>query len=118
MALTSFKQVQDFITKVLTDNGQIGDVASAPHQAFWNTSYNNFVHGNVPHVNDPNTGNPLPILVIGNSDGSTIIHALRGTDLFDPNTGVFSRMPSSGPPFFTDAQIKEIADWIDAGCPE
>lgn len=118
MALHSFKEVQDFITKVMSDIGQIANIKFSPHKDFWNTTYENFVHGNIPNVDNPNTGKPLPILVVGNSGKSIIIHALKGIGLFDPNNGAFSQMPSSGPPFFSDEQIKEIADWIDAGCPE
>jgi hypothetical protein len=120
MAITSFAQLQQFISSVLTQNGESGGVASAPHKAFWsNLSYNDFVTGNVPGVTDPNTGKPIPILVKGNSAASNLILSLQGTGpLFDPNTGAFGQMPANGPPMFTAAQIQEIAAWIDAGCPQ
>ena len=38
--------------------------------------------------------------------------------IFDPNSGAFGQMPANGPPFFSASQIKAIAGWIDAGCPE
>jgi hypothetical protein len=119
MALNSFAEVQAFIDKVLTDNNEINEVQFAPHGAFWNDlPYQEFVTGNIPNVVDPNTGAPIPILVKGNSSASNLIHSLRGTGLFDPAQGVFSRMPANGPPFFTDDQIAQIAGWIDRGCPQ
>ena len=61
----------------------------------------------------------MPILVKGDSAGSNLILALRGQGpLFNPDDGPFGQMPADGPPFFTEEQIKEIADWIDAGAPE
>ncbi|MEP7342381.1 MAG: hypothetical protein ABI977_31935 [Acidobacteriota bacterium] len=116
MALTSFAQVQAFITQVLQQNQEAGGVADSPHKAFWSTlSYQDFVSGNVPYV-DP----PMPILVKGDSKSSNIILALQGAigTPFDPSTGSIGQMPANGPPFFTADQIQEIADWIDAGCPE
>lgn len=117
MTITSYAGLAAFITKVLTDNHQINSVRNAPHKDFWNTmSYQDFTTGNVPNVTDG--GNPLRILIPGNSQASTIVHALQGTGIFDPNTGSQDRMPANGPPFFTDAQIQEIAGWIDANCPQ
>lgn len=117
--LTSYPQVQQFISQILTANNQTGDVANAPHKAFWsNLTYSQFVSGNVPGVADPNTGKPMPILVKGNSAQSNIIMALRGVGpLFDAN-GSYGQMPADGPPFFTDDQITSIANWIDANCPQ
>ena len=118
MALNSYADVGAFITKVLTDNHQIAGVRTSPHRDFWNTlSYNDFTSGNVPNVTDPTTNNPLRILIPGDSSNSILIQALRGVGIFDPNTGTIDRMPANGPPYFTDPQIKEIADWIDNNCP-
>jgi hypothetical protein len=122
MALTplnSFSDVQKFITKVLTDNGDIGSVTGAPHKAFWSDlSYDQFVNGNVPGVPDPASGKPVPILVKGNSANSNLILSLQGKGpLFDPTTGSIGQMPFQGTPF-SDDQIISIANWIDAGCPE
>jgi hypothetical protein len=61
----------------------------------------------------------LPILVSGNSAQSNLIMALRGQGpLFSSQDGSIGQMPGNGPPFFTEEQIKQVADWIDAGCPE
>ena len=121
MALTSYAQVQQFIDQVLTQNGEIGGVPGSPHGSFWTTlSYDSFVNGNVPGVTDPDTGQPMPVMVKGNSGASNIIMALRGTpgSPFDPTNGSIGQMPANGPPFFTDDQIGQIAAWIDAGAPE
>lgn len=62
----------------------------------------------------------MPILIVGNSSQSNLILALQGAanTPFDPNTGDFGQMPADGPPFFDpETQIKPLADWIDAGCP-
>jgi hypothetical protein len=117
--LNTFADVQQFITKVLTDNGEIGGVPGSPHQAFWNTlTYQQFTTGNVPGVKD-DAGQPLPILVKGDSAHSNLILSLRGQGpLFDPTTGSIGQMPANGPPMFTDDQIDSIAGWIDAGCPQ
>jgi hypothetical protein len=107
-SLQSCKEVQDFIDKVLTDNGLLGGVDFAPHVNFWRTlSYTEFTTGKVPNVK-PGT----PILIKGNSKDSPLIRVLRGP--YPP----FRRMPGNGPPFFTDDQVASIAGWIDAGCPE
>jgi hypothetical protein len=117
--LNTFTQIQQFITKVLADNGESGGVPGSPHQAFWNAlTYQQFTTGNVPGVND-DAGHPIPILVKGDSAHSNLILALRGQGpLFDPTNGSIGQMPANGPPMFTDDQIDSIAAWIDAGCPQ
>ena len=61
--LNSFAEVQNFITQVLTQNGEASGVTTSPHGSFWTTlSYRDFVTGDVPHVTDPNSGQPIPIL--------------------------------------------------------
>jgi hypothetical protein len=117
MPLTSFVQVGQFIDHVLTINNQIGAIRRAPHQDFWNRmSYHDFTTGNIPNVLDQ--GQPIRILIPGDPDHSNLIDALKGTGIFDPKTGSQDRMPANGPPFFTDAQISEIAQWVRAGCPQ
>jgi hypothetical protein len=124
MPLNTYSDVQNFITAILTKNistqtnkPEINDIAgpNCPHGAFWTLPYDQFVNGNVPGLK-----NPVKILVKGNSAQSNLVHALAATpgSLFDPNTGQYDQMPANGPPMFTAAEIKEIADWIDAGCPQ
>jgi len=116
--LNSFASVQQFITQVLTQNGDMGLVAGAPHGAFWNTlPYSQFVNGNVPNVDDPNTGQPMPILVNGNSAQSNLIIALLGIGPMFGANGAIGQMPVGGTPFTLD-QIKSIAAWIDNSCPQ
>jgi hypothetical protein len=117
--LNHYADVQKFITSILQANGQYP--VGPPHKNFWETlSYTDFVNGNVPGVKDPNTNLPMPILIKGNSAKSNLILALQGAagTVFDPDTGAFGRMPANGPPFFTDDQIKSIANWIDGNCPQ
>jgi hypothetical protein len=121
MALNNFKDVQDFITKIMEENKVEGaPPPKSPHKAFWlSLSYEDFTTGNVPVVKDPVSGNPIPILIKGDSEKSTLILALRGKGpLFDPKTGAFGRMPANNQTPFSEAQINEIAAWIDKGCPE
>ena len=117
MALANFAAVQAFFNNFINANNI--DIAGAPHGAFWMTSYNNFVGGNVPNVADPNTGNPIPILSKGDGQHSNIVYAMAGTPgtLWDSNNPEgFGQMPVGGP-FFSAAQIQELSDWITAGCP-
>jgi hypothetical protein len=115
--LNTYADVQNFIDQILTQNGEQGDVPNSPHRAFWrNMTYEQFVDGNVPGVTDPNTGQPMPILVKGNSAKSNLFLSLKGEGpLFDSN-GPIGQMPANGPPFFTADQIASIAAWIDNGC--
>ena len=115
--INSFAEVQTFITQVLTQNGDLTAVDNAPHRSFWTAlTYDQFVDGNVPGVNDPNTGQPMRILVKGKSAQSNLIMALRGQgSIFGPN-GSFGQMPAGGTAFSPD-QIASIAAWIDKGCP-
>jgi len=121
MALNSYEDVKKHLNSILTTNGQMSDTQHAIHGDWWNSmSYEQFITGNVPHVNDPDTQQPMPILVVGNSAESNIILALQGAPNtpFDPDSGGIGQMPADGPPFFDPAtQIQPLADWIDAGCP-
>lgn len=125
MALTSFADVQKFFNDFIAEHGI--QITGAPHGAFWETSYDDFVNGNVPggsQTADPNTGQPLKILVIGHPEQSNIIFALAGTagTFWDNNSGpnnqgYFGQMPYNGPYFSTD-QINDLSDWIKNNCPE
>jgi hypothetical protein len=114
--LNSFLDVQNFINGILAQNHNTGMPAGSPHKAFWSTmNYDEFVHGNLPNTTDDN-GNPIPILMVGNSAASNIILALSGTGpLFGPDdVGI---MPPNPGIAFTADQVKSIANWIDAKCP-
>jgi hypothetical protein len=116
--LKSFADVQRFISQVLSENGQQGGLQSSPHQDFWATlTYDQFVNGNVPGVTDPNTGQPMPILVKGKSAQSNLILSLQGVGAIFGADGAMGQMPANGPPFFTPEQVNAIAIWIDSGCP-
>jgi hypothetical protein len=111
-----------YVDSILQQNNENSGVANAPHKGFWSTlSYAEFTTGNVPGVTfGPNP--PYPILVVGNGATSNFVQALQGVGpLFDNNTGAFGEMPANANPpampFFTDAQIAPIIDWINKGCP-
>ncbi len=63
--------------------------------------------------NVPSVAKTGAVLVIpGNPNGSYLIQKLEG------DAGIVGgRMPRTGPPFLTDAQVKMIRDWIAAGAP-
>ncbi len=125
--LGSYSAVQAYLLALFTDdtapggsNAQSDAANGAPHHAFWSTlTYQQFVAGNVPGIKDPSTGQPMPILIKGNSEKSNIVMALAGTpgSLFDPDSGAIGQMPADGASFLTSAQIAPLAAWIDAGCP-
>jgi hypothetical protein len=115
--ITSYTQLGQFIEGILSANGDLP--VGGPHKQFWDTlTFDQFKNGNVPGVTDPNTQQPMKILVVGNSKASNLIMALSGATgtVFDPNTGAIGQMPFGGTAF-TPEQIKPIADWIDANCP-
>jgi hypothetical protein len=128
MALTSFADVQKFFNDFMSGNGI--NIGGAPHGAFWQQTgdpkkdYDLFVNGTVPggsQTADPNTGEPLPILKNGDGEHSNVVYALAGTpgtywDKNDPNAA-FGQMPYGGP-YFSDAQVQELCDWITNKCPE
>ncbi len=51
------------------------------------------------------------IVVPGNPEASALIKKLRGT------YSVGSRMPWNGPPYWSDAEIQIVANWITQGAP-
>ena len=115
--LNTYLDVQKFITQVVTQNGDLPKVMNANHQNFWTLAYNDFVTGNVPGETDPDTGNPLPILVKGNAAQSNLIIALLGIGPVFGVNGSIGQMPRGGTQFTLD-QIRSIAAWIDNGCPQ
>jgi hypothetical protein len=106
----NYQQVQ----RILDDGvGGSGSPVGGPHQAFWRTqTRDQFVGFSIFG---------LPLITLGDGDNSTIIKALRGQAPFGQDLGVpgasFRRMPAGRPPI-PDAQIDQIAAWIDDGCPE
>lgn len=128
MALKSFADVQAFFNDFISEHNI--PIGGAPHGAFWQQTgnarqdYDLFVNGTVPggsQTADPVTGQPLPILKKGDGAHSNVVYALAGTagtywDKNDPNAA-FGQMPYGGP-YFADAQIDELCDWINNNCPE
>ena len=115
MAISNYADFQNYMIGILTTNisessgntEEYDAENSAPHGAFWKTmTYQEFITGNIFGY---------PIVDLGNAAGSNLILALKGLAPFDGS--VFNRMPADGPPYFTDAQIQPIEDWINAKCP-
>jgi hypothetical protein len=84
-----------------------------PHGAFWrNQTRDQFVQFSVFG---------LPLVTLGEGDGSTLVKALRGEEPFGQDIGTpgatFRRMPAGRPPVPPE-RIVTIARWIDDGCPE
>ena len=75
MAINNFADVQNFFSTI--------DASQAPHGNFWKqsddptASYLAFVNGNVPggsQTANPDTNQPLPILIKGDGEHSNITH--------------------------------------------
>jgi hypothetical protein len=111
-----------YINGILNQNKLADGVANAPHQNFWDKlNHREFTTGNVPGV-DFGPSPPYRILMVGDGANSNLVMALQGKGpLFNKDNGEFGRMPANaeppGMPYFTDAQIQPIIDWINRGCP-
>lgn len=113
MAITTFSEVQSFFNDFLEANGI---TSLGRHGRFWeqvpgdvDASRDKFVNGTVPNI-----PGDIRIMIPGDSDNSMVVKSLRGDPPF--NTGL--RMPLGGP-FYSDAQVQELADWIDGlGTPD
>ena len=49
------------------------------------------------------------IIIPGKPDDSALVQKLRGTYAYG------TRMPKNGPPFWSDADMKVVSDWIAEG---
>ena len=101
--------------KQILDDAVGGPAATigGPHGTFWrNKTRDEFVALAILE---------LPIVTLGQGDSSNMVKALRGQAPFGVDVGTanaqFRRMPAGRPPV-PDDQIREIARWIDDGCPE
>ncbi len=112
MALKNYADVQAALNAFVNQAGVTP--RQAPHGAFWNSlTYAQFTNGNVPGV----PAGPWKILIIGDSQNSNIIQILNGVG---DAANDFGQMPQPNPPYNPEQQtlITELADWIDAGCPD
>lgn len=108
--MSRFTQVKEILDAAV--GGPTAPVGG-PHGPFWRTLIRDqFVAFEVFG---------LPLVSLGDGDGSAIVKALRGEDPFGQDTGnpggQFRRMPAGRPPVAAE-QIAMIAAWIDDGCPE
>ncbi len=89
----------------------VGEGHVGAHGRFWkDKSRDEFVEIIVP-------GFDVKLLVVGDAENSNLIHAIKGTGLFDGS--FYPRMPdgTDPPDPIPDSEIKDIADWIDNDCP-
>jgi hypothetical protein len=108
--MNRFQQVREILDAAV--GGPAAPVAG-PHRAFWrNQTRDQFVAFRILG---------LPLVTIGDGNGSNLVKALRGESPFGADVGTpgatIRRMPAGLPPVPED-QIAFIAQWIDEGCPE
>jgi len=107
--LKSYADVQALLDNFVQNAGV--NQSAAPLGVFWhNLTYQQFITGNVPNVQPA-----FKILVVGNSQQSTIIQILKG---IGDAANQFGQMPQPNPPYpGQDDVITALAQWIDAKCP-
>ncbi|MER8786158.1 hypothetical protein NKH60_34340 [Mesorhizobium sp. M1006] len=112
-AINSWAEFQKFLDDCCTRVGAEPDFSG--HGRWWQTmTYQKFVtDGSVKGER---------IVVVGDPNNSTLIHALQGDTPAFSKGGKYGRMPLSisGDDFgyFNQDEIDEIKDWILRGCPE
>ncbi|MDF1701717.1 MAG: c-type cytochrome, partial [Planctomycetota bacterium] len=99
------------------------DPGDAGHERFWDVSYEDFINSSFPFSWE-NAEETVQLLEVGNSKESNLIKALvdgKGIKVRLENGDIavrtIKRMPKGGAGMPAE-QIKIIADWIDAGCPQ
>ncbi len=108
--MNRFQQVKDILDNSV---GGANAVVAGPHGAFWrNQSREQFVAFKILG---------LPLVSVGDGNGSNLIKALRGESPFGQDIGTpgasIRRMPAGRDPVPPD-QIAFISAWIDDGCPD
>jgi hypothetical protein len=122
MAIT-FRRLQEYLNAIAAHANL--DAANSAHGVFWNTTYDAFKNGVVPHKRCG--GQPVPILDPVDKVNSAFAQILRGGWCGMP------QMPKTGP-FATDPGysvtladgstvtgqqiLNDIYDWLAAGAPE
>ena len=114
--IVGYKQIQQLFRDLARDPGDSG------HERFWDVGHEEFVGMSFPFSWD-NVDETVQLLEVGNSKQSNLIKALvdgKGIKVRlengDFETRSIARMPKGAPPM-PPAQIRMIADWIDAKCP-
>jgi hypothetical protein len=122
MAIT-FVKVQEYFNKI-AEKAHL-DPANSGHGVFWNTTYQNFVAGQIP--NKRCNSQPIPIIDPLHKAQSAFYQILQGGWCSMP------QMPKTGP-FITDEGysitlgdgssitgkeiLKDLKDWLEADAPE
>lgn len=99
------------------------DAGDAAHEAFWELPYDEFVNLSFPFTWD-NTDITVKLLEPYDSKNSNLIRAMssgRGLVVTNEDGTTSKRniavMPKGGKPMDAES-LRQLADWIDAGCPE
>lgn len=111
--INNFQDVQDLLNAFVSNHTI--PINQSPHKEFWNTTYSNFVTGNVPNI-----GENLTILTKGDAANSTIIKILKG-----PLPGGYPpQMPANSGTLplnnifpRQDSVISALSKWIQDSCP-
>jgi hypothetical protein len=108
--MNRFQRVKDILDAAV---GGPTAVVHLPHRAFWrDRSRDDFVRLVVQG---------LPLVTLGDGDGSNLVKALRGQAPFGEDVGTptaeIRRMPAGRPPVPPE-RIEFVARWIDDGCPD
>lgn len=115
-SVAGFAEVKALLGSYMSNAG------SAPHQQFWELSYDEFLAFRFPRVEGED--GMVALLVRGDSARSNLVRALKGEPLWvtyaDGRVAEVptKRMPPRGKRKPTEAEIARIAAWIDDGCPE
>jgi hypothetical protein len=125
MAIT-FVRLKEYLNKIAEQANL--DPANSGHGVFWNTDYNSFVTGNVPHKQCG--GHPVPIIDPANKVNSAFYQILKAGWCTTP---AMPQMPKTGPyvssagysitlqdgTVRTGAQVlQDIEDWLRGGALE
>ena len=103
-AVITFAAVQAILQNAVNGDS-IGE-----HGNFWETTLDAFKTLKL----FAGTPQEKQVLIVGDGANSNLIKALRGQPPFD---GTYAPQMPDGYPPVPDAQIDQIEQWIDAGCP-
>src|SRR6187431_1151587 len=90
----TFARVKQYLDAIADQ--ALFDAGSAPHGRFWSVSYQDFVAGFVPNINENDgkmkcNGEPVPLIDRENPEGTPFYNILRG------RWCEISQMPDGGP---------------------
>ncbi len=107
--INTYADVEEMFNEYVADNPI--NIKGSPHKDFWNMGYIEFTTGIAPQTNIKIADCQTP-----SSANSNIIAILRGQK--PPNASYNPGQMPLGGPYFPEAQINNLANWIDNGCPD